>query len=156
MFRYVKEVWWWSRTNRELDSKFLEVHELDQTKRYNWKRRTFQEVPRRRKFYFLNKNSGVILDPNIPSVLVLNLDQTPLSHVSSGKFTLFHQKRSKNVPIKGLDDKRQITATFLVTATGSFLFIHLIYQGKSKRCLPKFTFPSDFHVTFITNNRSNL
>ena len=32
----------------------------------------------------------------------------------------------------------------------------LIYQGKSKRCLLKFTFPFDFHVTFTTNHWSNL
>ena len=66
---------------------------------------------------------------------------------AAGKYT-FSSKGSKNVPIKGLDDKRQITATFLVGATGSFLRIQLIYQGKSERCLPKFTFPSNFHVAF--------
>ena len=31
-----------------------EVHELDQTKRYNWKSRIFQEVPRERKIYFVS------------------------------------------------------------------------------------------------------
>ena len=66
---------------------------------------------------------------------------------AAGKYT-FSSKGSKNVPIKGLDDKTQITATFLVCATGSFLPIQLIYQGKSERCLPKFTFPSNFHVAF--------
>ena len=49
-----------------------------------------------------------------------------------------------------------LTATFVVSATGSFLPIQLIYQGKSKRCLPKFTFPSNFHVTFTPNHWSNL
>ena len=78
-----------------------------------------------------------------------------LSYVSREKST-FSSKGSKNVPIKGLDDKRQITVTFVVSATGSFLPIQLIYQGKSKRCLPKFTFPSNFHVTFTPNHWSNL
>ena len=107
------------------------------------------------KFTFQRKISNVILDHDVPSALVLNLDQTPLSYVSPGKYT-FSSKGSKNVPIKGLDDKRQITATFVVSATGSFLPIQLIYQGKSKRCLPKFTFPSNFHVTFTPNHWSNL
>ena len=68
----------------------------------------------------------------------------------------FHQRGQKNVPIKGLYDKRQIASTFVVSAAGSFLPIQLIYQGKSKRCLPKFTFPSNFHVTFTPNHWSNL
>ena len=68
----------------------------------------------------------------------------------------FHQRGQKNVPIKGLNDKRQIASTFVVSAAGSFLPIQLIYQGKSKRCLPKFTFPSNFHVTFTPNHWSNL
>ena len=107
------------------------------------------------KFTFQRKISNVILDHDVPSALVLNLDQTPLFYVCPGKHT-FSSKGSKNVLIKGLDNKRQITATLLVSATGSFLHIQLIYQGKSKRCLPKFTFPSNFHVTFTPNHWSNL
>ena len=95
------------------------------------------------------------MDHDVSSALVLNLHETPFSFVSPRKYT-FSSKGSKNVPIKGLDDKRQITATFVVSATGSFLPIQLIYQGKSKRCLPKFTFPSNFHVTFTPNHWSNL
>ena len=45
-----------------------------------------------------------------------------LSYVSREKST-FSSKGSKNVPVKGLDDKRQITATFVVSATGFFLSI---------------------------------
>ena len=78
--------------------------------------------------------------------LVLNLDQTPLSDVSPGKYT-FGLKGSKAVPTKGVDDKRQITATFAVTASGSFLPIQLIYSGKTKRSSPKFDFPKCFDVT---------
>ena len=55
-----------------------------------------------------------------PLEFVLNLDQTPLSYVSPKKYT-FDLKGSKTVPIKVVDDKRQITATFPVTASGSFL-----------------------------------
>ena len=107
------------------------------------------------KFTFQRKISNVILDHDIPPALVLNLDQTPLSYVSPGKYT-FSSKGAKNVPIKGLDDKRQITATFVVSATGTFLPVQLIYQGKSRRCLPKFTFPANFDVTYTPNHWSNL
>ena len=86
--------------------------------------------------------------------LVLNLDQTPLSYVSPGKYT-FDLKCSKTVPIKGVDDKRQITATFTVTASGSFLSIQLIYSSKTKLSLPKFDFPKCFDVTFMPNHWSN-
>ena len=56
---------------------------------------------------------------DVPSALVLNLDQTPLSYVSPGKYT-FSLKGSKNVPINGLDDKRQIAVTFVFSATSAY------------------------------------
>ena len=69
-----------------------------------------------------------------------------MSYVSPGKYT-FNPKGAKTVPIKGIDDKRQITATFTVCMTGKFLPIQLIYEGKTPRCLPRFDFPADFNVT---------
>ena len=86
--------------------------------------------------------------------LVLNLDQTLLSYVSPGEY-IFDLKGSKTVPIKGVDDKRQITATFTVTASVSFLPILLIYSGKTKRSSPKFDFSKCFDVTFTPNHWSN-
>ena len=71
------------------------------------------------KFTFQRTISTGILEHNIPPPLVVNLDQTPLSYVSPGKYT-FSFKGVKNVPIKGVDDKRQITATFAVSLTGKF------------------------------------
>ena len=129
----------------------------------NWTKRkgTTGEVEPSKKFLeeerftLQRKISNVILDHDVPSALVLNLDQTPLSYASPEKYT-FSSKGSKNVPIKGIDDKRQITEAFVVFATGSFLPIQLIYQGKSKRCLQKSTFPSNFHVTFTPNHWPNL
>ena len=71
------------------------------------------------KFNFQRKISNVILDHDVPPAPVLILDQASLSYVSPGKYT-FSSKGSKNVLIKGLDDKRQITAIFVVSATCSF------------------------------------
>ena len=106
------------------------------------------------KLTFQRQISAVVSDDDIPKDLILNLDQTPLSYVSPGKYT-FNPKGAKTVPIKGIDDKRQITATFVISMTGKFLPIQLIYEGKTKRCLPKFDFPTGFNVTFSSNHWSN-
>ena len=53
---------------------------------------------------------------------MLNVDKTPFSYVSPGKCT-FDLTGSATVPIKGIDDKRQITATFTVFVSDSFLSI---------------------------------
>ena len=66
------------------------------------------------KFTFQRTISAAILEHDIPAPLVVNLDQISLSYVSPGKYT-FSFKGAKNVPIKGVDDKRQITATFAVS-----------------------------------------
>ena len=57
--------------------------------------------------------------------------------------------------IKGIDDKRQITVTFTVIMTRTFLPIQLIYEGETPKCLPRFDFPADFNVTVFDNHWSN-
>ena len=106
------------------------------------------------KFTFQKAISTYVYDHDIPTDLIINLDQTPLSNVSPGKYT-FNMKGVKHVPIKGVDDKRQITTTFAVSASGDFLPMQLIYAGETKRCLPKFTFSRSFHVTYTKNHWSN-
>ena len=80
---------------------------------------------------FQKKTSGAIFYYHIPKELIVNLDQTPLSYVSPSKYT-FSVKSVKTVPIKGIDDKRQITATFAISMSGEFLPIQVIYDGKTK------------------------
>ena len=91
------------------------------------------------KFTFQRAVSIAVFEHEISISLIANLDQTPLSHVSPGRYALSF-KSAKNVLIKGWDDKRQITGTFAVTLDGKFLPIQLIYQRKYQRCLPKFYF----------------
>ena len=50
------------------------------------------------------------------------------------------------MPIAGIDDKRQITATLTVTATGDMLPAQVIYGGKTPACLPNATFPTGWHI----------
>ena len=83
------------------------------------------------KFTFQKAISTYAYDHDIPTDLIINLDQTPLSYVSPGKYT-FIMKGAKNVPIKGVDDKRQITATFAVSASRDFFHMQLIYAGETK------------------------
>ena len=83
----------------------------------------------------------------MPSDLIINLDQTRLSYMSPGKYT-FNLKGAKNLSIKDADNKRQITATFVVSATGNFLPIQLVYTGKTKICFPNVEFPRSFHVMY--------
>ena len=106
------------------------------------------------KFTCQKAISTYVHDHDIPTDLIINLDQTPLSYVSPGKHT-FNMKWAKHVPIKGVDNKRRITATFAVSASGDFLPMQLIYAGETKRCLPKFTFTRSFHVTYTKNYLSN-
>ena len=57
------------------------------------------------KLTFQKKISGVIFEHDIPKQLIMNLDQTPLSSVSPGKYTFDVIKGVKTVPIKGIYDK---------------------------------------------------
>ena len=77
------------------------------------------------KLTFQKKISGVIFEHDIPKELIINLEQTPLSYISPGKYT-FDVKGVKTVPIKGIDDKREITVTFAISMSGEFLPIQVI------------------------------
>ena len=106
------------------------------------------------KFIFQRTISAAILEHDIPTPLVVDLDETLLSYVFPVKYT-FSFKGAKNVPIKGVDDKRQITVTFAVSLTGTILPIQLIYKRKTKRSLSKFKFPSTFSPSYKENHWSN-
>ena len=86
------------------------------------------------KLTFQRRIASIIEEHDIPKELILNLDQTPLSYVFPGKYT-FNPKGAKTVPIKGIDDKRQITATFTVSMTAKFLKFKSFMKGK---CLDVF------------------
>ena len=79
----------------------------------------------------------------------MNLDQTPSCYVSPGKYS-FHFKRSKHVPVKGVDDKRHIKAKFGECSQKFSTNTNHLY-GKTKRILPKFNFPKSFSVSFTEN-----
>jgi len=62
---------------------------------------------------------------------------------------------TKRVEIVAKDDKSQIMAVFGCSMAGDFLPSQLIYQGKTKRCLPHYSFPGDWHVISTPSHWSN-
>ena len=85
---------------------------------------------------FQKKISGAIFYHDFSKELIVNLDQTPLSYVSPGKYT-FDIKGIKTVRIKDIDEKCQITATFAISVSWDFFPIQVIHEGKTARCLSK-------------------
>lgn len=90
----------------------------------------------------------------VPPELIFNWDQTGIIIVPGLKLTM-ELKGSKRVEIIGISDKRQITTVFCGTMTRDFLPPQLIYQGKATACLPRYTFPDDWQVTYTHNHWSN-
>ena len=90
----------------------------------------------------------------ISSSMIPNLDQTPCKFVQSSRYTMA-KKGSTNVEIVGSGDKRSITATFVVSLSGSFLPMQLIYDGKTERSIPRVDFPSSFSLSANPKHFSN-
>ena len=65
------------------------------------------------------------------------------------------KQNSKSVSIAESSDKRSITGTFTITLCGHFLPILLIYKRKTKKSLPRFTFPDGFSLGCNPKNFSN-
>lgn len=54
-----------------------------------------------------------------------------------------------------INNKRQITAVFGATLEEHFFSPQIIYQDKTKACLPRTRFPSDWHVTYTPKHWAN-
>lgn len=103
------------------------------------------------KLTFLTDINRAITEHNIPPELVLNADQTPCSYVSVGRMTMA-QRNSSAVPTKGLTDKRNITLTFVISLSGNFLAMQIIYQGKPQPASQgASSFPTDLQSHRIQN-----
>ena len=130
----------------------FKIHELGEEERYNRENRAVPTSPFRRKVNFSEENFWCYCSSWYSWIINCQLDQTPLSYVSPGKYT-FVVKGVKT--LKGIDDKRQITARFAASMSGESLPIQVIYEGKTRRCLPKYAFPENFDTTFSGNRWSN-
>ena len=103
---------------------------------------------------YLSDIRSVVKMEDIPPDLIINWDQTAIKYVPVSNWTQ-EQKGSKRVEIAGIDDKRQITAALTVSASGRLLPAQIIYKGKTPACIPKITFPPDWHVTYTANHWAN-
>ena len=84
----------------------------------------------------------------IPSVLVVNIDQTPRKYVPVGNKSMA-AKGEHSVIIQGIADKRSVNETFSISFDGNFLLVQIIYGGKTTQSVPRFEFLKDF--IFSTN-----
>ena len=99
--------------------------------------------------------SRAIAQLKIPPELALNTNQTPSSYVLVERMTMA-SKNSSSVPNRGLTDKRNITLTFVISFSGEFSPMQIIYQGKTSRSQPVgFKFPNGFAVSQNEKHHSN-
>ena len=75
--------------------------------------------------------------------------------ISPGEYT-FNINDAKNVPVKGIGDKRQIAVTFAVSGDGDILPMCFSYTGNTKTYLPNFDFPHGFSLKFTKNHWCNM
>ena len=103
---------------------------------------------------FLMNIKAVVTFEEIPDNLIINWDQTGIKYIPVSAWTMAEHK-SKRVEVSGIEDKRQITATFAASLSGSFLPVQLVYQGKTSKCHPSIDFPDNWHVTHSPNHWCN-
>ena len=106
------------------------------------------------EFLFLHDIVSKVEKYNIPSALIINIDQTPLKYVPVGNETLA-ARGEQSVTIEGSADKRSITGTFAISFNGDFLLMQLIYGGKPSQSLPRFEFPRGFSLSTNPKHFSN-
>ena len=106
------------------------------------------------KLRFQMEINKIVKKYHIPPQLIVNHDQTPITYVNQSNTTLAN-KGSKQVPIAQSTNRKQITGNLGISTDATVLPFQLIYQGKTKACLPKTKFPDGFHVTQTENHWSN-
>lgn len=95
-----------------------------------------QKIPehfRTLKANFLEKVQIVCREHNTLQSLVLNMEETGLPIIPVSSWTLA-AKGSNQVPVVGLEDKRQMTAALACSATGKLLSPQLLDRGTTERC----------------------
>ena len=103
---------------------------------------------------FLEEVKAKVASGNIPDSFIFNWDQTALHLVPSSDWTM-EFSGSRRVSIAGTEDKKEITALITISATGAVLPPQLLYEGKTERCHPQFTFPAEWDVWHTPNHWSN-
>ena len=103
---------------------------------------------------FLADVAAEVVMNEIPWDLTINWDQTALSIIPTGDWTM-EKQGAKVIPIANVDDKRQLTAVLAATPGGEYLLPQLLYKGKTAKCHPQVTFPDGWDVWHSDNRWSN-
>jgi len=82
---------------------------------------------------------------NTPDDLIINWDQTGVDVVPASTWTM-HARGDRQVPVKGVDDKRQYTAPLACSLAGDFLAPQILYQGKTTQCHATADFPDSWDI----------
>jgi len=91
---------------------------------------------------------------NIPPAMCVNFDETGVMIVPCSAWTMA-VKGSQQVPVTGLEDKRQMTAVLGCSMAGEFLPPQLLYEGSTTRSHPSFSFPDDWDIHHSPNHWCN-
>lgn len=91
---------------------------------------------------------------NIPPELIINWDQTLINVAPTTNWTMA-KVGSKWVEVAALNDKRQVMSTLAITMSGEFLPPQILYQGKTERCHPVFTFHEEYDIWHTHNHWAN-
>ena len=108
---------------------------------------------------FLADVAAEVVMRDILSDLVVNWDQTGLSIIPTGNWTM-HEAGAKVISIAHVDDKRQVTAVLAASAKGAIVpnwgsLSQLLYKGKTPRCHPTIEFPTVWDIWHSHNHWSN-
>ena len=106
------------------------------------------------KAQFLMDIKAIVTIEDIPDDMIVNWDQTAIKYIPLSNWTMA-KEGSKRVEVVGIDDKRQITATFAASLSGNFLPVQMVYEGKTSKCHPPVKFPQGWHVTHTPNHWCN-
>ena len=101
-----------------------------------------------KKQFFLDIKAIVNLE-DTPHNLIFNWDQTAINYVLVSNWTMAKQG-SKKVKIAGVDDKTDYCGAGWNSYQRA-LPLQLIYQGKTKQCLPRVMLPDDWLISFTPN-----
>ena len=77
---------------------------------------------------------------NIPASMFVTFDETSSSLVPSDDWTL-EEAGAAQVPIAGLNDKRNVTLGLAFSGSKQLLKSQIIYEGKTDQCHAQYNFP---------------
>ena len=80
--------------------------------------------------------------------------QTPSKYVQRSRYAI-EKPASKSVEIAGSGDKHTITATFIIDLEGNFVYMQLIYGGKTDRSLRKVDFLKGLSLSINPKHYNN-